>query len=266
MNGDAPQLPWPEFLKLLAHELRWNILRMLARSDYRGLEIVQRLNQPQNLVSYHLRMLATHHLVSERRSAADGRDIYYSLNLDLLRECYGTAATALHPALWSLAPASQETSPVQLRQPFRVLFLCTENSARSQMAEGLLRHLAGDTLDVQSAGSQPSEVHPYAIQVLAQMGIDISHATSKHLDLFREQSFDAIITVCDRMKECCPTWPAENAQIHWSLPDPAALPGVSEQERYAAFEHVAHQLMTRLRHFLVLVAFEQEQQTSTRAS
>ena len=265
MEASAAPLPWPAFLKLLAHELRWNILQLLARSDYCGLEIVERLHQPQNLISYHLRLLATHQLVSERRSAADARDIYYSLNLDLLRERYAAAATALHPALalpGTLASVLQETLPVQLHHPLRVLFLCTENSARSQMAEGLLRHLAGNALEVCSAGSRPSDVHPYATQVLAQMGIDISGATSKHLDTFRDQSFDVVITVCDRMKECCPTWPADPEQIHWSLPDPVALEGVSEQERYAAFEEVARELMIRLRHFLLLVAAEQAQQAT----
>ena len=262
MEAPVASYSWPAFLKLLAHELRWKILALLARSDYCGLEIVQRLKQPQNLISYHLRLLAAHQLVTERRSAADGRDIYYSLNLDMLRERYAAAATALHPALTLFASPSQEIHPIQLHQPLRVLFLCTENSARSQMAEGILRHLSGDTLEVWSAGSQPSAVHPYAVKVLARMGIDISQQTAKHLDVLRDQPFDVVITVCDRMKESCPTWPADPEQIHWSLPDPVALEGVSDTERYAAFEDVAHQLVIRLRHFLALVAAEHAQQTA----
>lgn len=262
-NGHASALSAPDFLKLLAHELRWKILTELARSDYRGLELVHRLKQPQNLISYHLRMLATHHLVAERRSSADGRDIYYSLNLDLLREHYGAAALALHPVLGSFASVQPEALSVPPSVPVRVLFLCTENSARSQMAEGLLRSLAGETIEVASAGSEPSQVHPYAVQVLAQMGIDISHATSKHLDTFRDQAFDVAITVCDRMRECCPTFPGEQEPIHWSLPDPAALEGVSEQERYAEFERIAHQLLTRLRHLLAQLAYTQERNAKT---
>jgi protein-tyrosine-phosphatase len=255
---DLPSaLAGPEFLKLLAHDLRWQIVRVLARGDYRGLELVQRLKQPQNLISYHLRLLASHHLVSERRSAADGRDIYYSLNLDVLRERYAATATILHPVLGGFSTSAHLLTPV------RVLFLCTENSARSQMAEGLLRHLTGGTIEVASAGSQPSTVHPYAVQVLAQMGIDISRAASKHLDAFRDQAFDAVITVCDRMRECCPTFPGEHEPIHWSLPDPVALEGISEQERYAEFERIAQQLLTRLRHFLALLAYEQERSTQT---
>lgn len=266
MEASAASLSWPAFLKLLAHELRWKILTLLARSDYCGLEIVERLHQPQNLVSYHLRLLATHQLVTERRSAADGRDIYYSLNLELLGEQYTAAALALHPALAlsaSQISAQRETVPFHLQHPLRVLFLCTENSARSQMAEGILRHLAGKRIEVCSAGSQPSRVHPYATRVLAQMGIESSRQTAKHLETFQGQSFDVVITVCDRMKECCPTWPSDPEQIHWSLPDPVALEGVSEEERYAAFEEIGRQLMVRVRHFLLLIAAEQAQQTRT---
>lgn len=263
METHPSSLSGPAFLKVLAHDLRWQILRLLARSDYRGLELVERLKQPQNLISYHLRLLATHHLVSERRSAADGRDIYYSLNLDLLRERYAATATILHPVVGGFFSSKLEENPIRLHRPVRVLFLCTENSARSQMAEGLLRHLAGEMIEVCSAGSEPSQVHQYAVQVLAQMGIDISYATAKHLDVFRDQTFDAVITVCDRMRECCPTFPGEDEPIHWSLPDPVALDVASEQERYAAFEQIAQQLLTRLRHFLARLAYAQEEQEQT---
>jgi protein-tyrosine-phosphatase len=253
----------PAFLKLLAHELRWNILTLLARSDYRGLEIVQRLKQPQNLISYHLRLLATNHLVSERRSTADGRDIYYSLDLDRLREGYAAAATALHPGLLPAHPFLPASPPFQISPPVRVLFLCTENSARSQMAEGLLRHLAGDAIEVYSAGSQPTEIHPSAIRVLAHMGVDISQQHSKHVELFRDQSFDTIVTVCDRMREECPTFPDTHELIHWSFPDPAAGEYRSEEEADAAFALIAQQLVTRLRHLLVLLAAEHQQMART---
>ena len=252
MEGHSADLAGPAFLKLLAHDLRWQLIQLLARSDYRGLELGERLQQPQNLISYHLRLLAKHQLVGERRSSADGRDIYYSLNLDLLRVRYAVAATLLHPALTGF-PVSQSENLPQVSEAKRVLFLCMENSARSQMAEGILRHLAGDLLEVMSAGSQPSTVHPYAVQVLAQMGIDISHQHSKHLDTLREQTFDIVITVCDRMRECCPTFPGVDNPIHWSLPDPVAVQGISEQKRYVEFERIAWQLMMRSRHFLILL-------------
>lgn len=262
MDTVEPLSSGPTFLKLLAHELRWHILRLLTRSDYRGLELVERLKQPQNLISYHLRLLATHHLVTEHRSTADGRDTYYSLNLDVLRERYTAAATALHPVLNGCALQELEVRSLHLHAPWRVLFLCTGNSARSQMAEGLLRHLGGKTVEVSSAGSDPSQVHPYAVQVLAQRGIDIHEQRSKSVDLFRDQIFDAVITVCDRMRESCPTFSGVQEPIHWSLPDPATLQG-SEAERLQAFELIAQQLENRVRHFLAFVLSEQGRQTQS---
>ncbi len=245
----------PSFLKLLAHDLRWKILVLLGRSDYCVQEIVHLLDQPQNLVSYHLRRLYDQHLVTERRSTADGRDIYYSLDLDVLRAHYFAAAETLHPALHTTDTATSQTISPLPGKRVRVLFLCTENSARSQMAEGILRHLSAGRVEVFSAGSHPSSVHPYAVQVLSAMGIDISQQQSKHLDEFRDQSFDYIVTVCDRVRESCPTFPGDPEGIHWSFVDPAAVEG-SDKDRYRAFEQVALQLMTRLRYFLILIERE----------
>ncbi|PJF21902.1 MAG: hypothetical protein CUN56_08740 [Phototrophicales bacterium] len=107
----------------------------------------------------------------------------------------------------------------------KVLILCTANSARSQMAEGLLRHLAGDRFEVYSAGTKPSIVNPFAIQAMAQRGIDISNHQSKHLDQYRSQQFDYVITVCDHAAETCPIFPGKAKRIHWSFPDPAAVNG-----------------------------------------
>ena len=123
----------------------------------------------------------------------------------------------------------------------RVLILCTGNSARSQMAEGLLRTLAGDRLDVYSAGSKPSVVNPLAIAVMQQRGIDISGQRSKHLNEFLQQPFDYVITVCDSAAETCPIFPGPAQRIHWSFPDPAAVEG-DESERLAAFAQVRDEL------------------------
>jgi len=134
----------------------------------------------------------------------------------------------------------------------KVLFLCVHNSARSQMAEGILRHLAGDRLEVRSAGTEPSRVHPLAIQAMAARGIDIDGQSSKHLDAFTGQPFDYVITVCDRASEACPVFPGDPQRIHWSIPDPAAVEG-SEAVRAKAFEAAVRELATRIRYLLALL-------------
>jgi arsenate reductase len=130
----------------------------------------------------------------------------------------------------------------------RVLILCTGNSARSQMAEGLLRHDGGPGYEVVSAGTHPTSVRPEAIQVMQEAGIDISGQRSKSVEEFARQHFDYVITVCDNARESCPVFPATTRRIHWSLVDPAAVNG-SEEERRAEFRRVRDQLRTHLRQF-----------------
>src|SRR5687768_7863672 len=172
------------FLKLLAHDIRWRILLALAQSDFRVEELVKQIKQPPNLISYHLKRLRLQRLVTERRSTADGRDIYYSLNLDQFRQLYFETGQALHPGLSD--PISQPHSQAEAiaGSPIRVLFLCTHNSARSQMAAGLLRNLGGDKVEVFSAGSEPTAIHPLAIKAMAGIGIDLRKHRVKHLDEF----------------------------------------------------------------------------------
>lgn len=122
-----------------------------------------------------------------------------------------------------------------------VLVLCTGNSARSQMAEGLLQNLAGEHLKVVSAGSKPSSVNPFAIEAMAERGIDISAYRSKHLGEFLTQPFDYVITVCDNAAESCPLFPGEATRIHWSFPDPAAVEG-SQSAKLNAFREVRDDL------------------------
>ena len=130
----------------------------------------------------------------------------------------------------------------------RVLILCTGNSARSQMAEGLLRHDAGNVYEVFSAGTKPTHVRPEAITVMREVGIDISGHRSKAVDEFAGQDFDYVITVCDNAKQSCPVFPAKTNRIHWSIEDPAAVQG-SEEERLAAFRRVRDELRARLEAF-----------------
>jgi len=130
----------------------------------------------------------------------------------------------------------------------RVLILCTGNSARSQMGEGLLRHMAGDRVEVHSAGTRPGSVRPEAVAAMAEVGIDIRHHRSKHVDEFAGQPFDYVITVCDHANESCPVFPAGTHRIHWSFEDPAAAAG-DEAHRLAAFRRVRDQIAQRLSEF-----------------
>lgn len=253
MNTTHSQVSLPAFLKLAAHDIRWQLLSVLAQSDYRVQELVHLVGQPANLVSYHLRQLRDHHVVTERRSTADERALYYSLDLETVRSLYQATGEALHPAL-RLFP---EVSSLGSRQ--RVLFLCTENSARSQMAEALLRHLSRGGLEVFSAGSAPTQVHPFALQVLEASGIDTTGLHAKHFDTFADQPFDRVITVCDRVRETCPTFPGDPERIHWSFADPAQDAG-SVEHQYRAFEQTSLQLTTCLR--FLMIHLEREMSTN----
>jgi arsenate reductase len=130
----------------------------------------------------------------------------------------------------------------------RVLVLCTGNSARSQMAEGLLRHDAGDRFDVESAGLNPGQVRPEAIAVMEEIGVDISAHRSKHVDEFAGQQFDYVLTVCDNANESCPVLPGQGERLHRSFEDPAALQG-SEQQRLAKFRRVRDEIRDYLQTF-----------------
>lgn len=131
----------------------------------------------------------------------------------------------------------------------RVLFLCTHNSARSQMAEGLLRHLAGDRFEVASAGTEKTRVHPLAIAAMRELGIDLAGHSSKTLDAFTGERFDFVITVCDRANESCPIFPGAAERLHWGFDDPSAATG-SDAERLAAFRTVRDAIRERLSDFL----------------
>jgi arsenate reductase len=130
----------------------------------------------------------------------------------------------------------------------RVLILCTGNSARSQMAEGLLEHDGGDRFEVESAGTKPGRVRREAIAVMKELGIDISGHRSKHVDEFQGQSFDYVLTVCDNAKESCPVFPGHSKRIHKTFEDPAAFQG-TEDERMAIFRRVRNEIRDYLRTF-----------------
>lgn len=132
---------------------------------------------------------------------------------------------------------------------YKVLILCTGNSARSQMAEGLLRHDGGDRYQVFSAGTRPGRVNPLAIQAMQEIGIDISGHRSKSVDEFSGREFDYVITVCDNARESCPVFPGETRTIHWSFEDPAAAQG-DDAKRLAVFRRIRDEIRQRLRGFI----------------
>ncbi len=131
----------------------------------------------------------------------------------------------------------------------RVLFLCTGNSCRSQMAEGLLRHLAGERFEVESAGTRPAGLNPDAVEVMREIGIDISHHMSRAIEPVVSHPFRYVITVCDHAKEACPVFRGEAEHLHWSFEDPASARG-SLRERKAVFRRVRDEIAAKIREFL----------------
>jgi protein-tyrosine-phosphatase len=206
------------------------------------------VDEPQNAVSYHLGRLRTGGLVSMRRSSADGRDSYYRIELLRCAQLLAATGAALHAGLASSAMAPTARLPHAM--PVRVLFLCTGNSVRSQIAEALLHQAAADRVRVSSAGSDPKPVHPNAVRVMREYGIDLSDRRSRHLDEVTGSRFDYVISLCDKLREICPQFPGSET-IHWSIPDPTAE---GTRHSYPAFRAVAADLQIRI-HFLVRQLF-----------
>jgi ArsR family transcriptional regulator, arsenate/arsenite/antimonite-responsive transcriptional repressor / arsenate reductase (thioredoxin) len=221
------------------------------------------VDEPQSLVSYHLRLLRDGGLVSARRSSADGRDSYYTIDLAACQEALRTAGRALHPAL-QLASAPVRPRTIRSRRRPRVLFLCTGNSARSQMAEALLDRLSAGAIEAASAGSHPKALHPNAVRVLRKRGIDISANRTKHLEEFASHRFDTVITLCDRVREICPAFTSSPELVHWSVGDPA-LAGPTDRASYPAFERTCTELETRISFRLHLLTDPATTRRSTNA-
>jgi protein-tyrosine-phosphatase/DNA-binding transcriptional ArsR family regulator len=238
----------PEFLRLAGHQVRWLLLSELARSDRQVRELKALLGQPQSLVSYHLARLRAGGLVAVRRSSADRRDVYYSIDLARCGELLTAAGAALHPGLRLIAPP-----PAKIRAPVRVLFLCTGNSARSQMAQAILEQMGGGAVTAASAGSHPRPLHPNAVRVMGEDGVDISGRQARHLSVFAGQRFDYVISLCDRLREICPEFPGPAQVIHWSIPDPGAG-GRSDADTYPAFRAVAADLRARIGFLLARIS------------
>jgi protein-tyrosine-phosphatase/DNA-binding transcriptional ArsR family regulator len=235
----------PAFVRLAAHPVRWRLLSALAESDYRVRELVARIGEPQNLVSYHLRLLRDGGLVGVTRSSFDGRDSYYHLDLDRCAAALADSGAALHPSLRRDVPPSMRGTTV--------LFVCTGNSARSPIAEALLRRHTGGRATVTSAGSRPRpELHPHTVRVLReQFDIDVSGQLPRHLATVTDRTFDCVVTLCDKAREVCPDFGHRARRVHWSIPEPA--------EQAAAFRRTAAEIDTRVRHLLPVLATNREE-------
>src|SRR5512133_648697 len=239
----------PAFVRLAAHPLRWRLLTGLAESDRRVRELVEVAGQPQNLISYHLRLLRGGGLVTAHRSSFDARDSYYHLDLEGCAHALNAVGIALHPALrFAPTPPSATCAGRPVRP--RVLFACTGNSARSPIAEALLRHRTGGQVEVISAGSHPKpRIHPNAARVLReQYDIDIADHLPRHLDTVARRHFDYVISLCDKVREVYPEFSDQPRLIHWSIPDPAA--GDTDRQSYPAFRRTAAEIDTRIRYLL----------------
>ncbi|GII26540.1 arsenate reductase/protein-tyrosine-phosphatase family protein [Planosporangium mesophilum] len=247
----SPNQTAPAFVRLAAHPLRWRLLTQLADSDYRVRELTTLVGEPQNLVSYHLRLLRDGGLVTSTRSSFDRRDSYYHLDLDRCAQALADTGAVLHPAL-RREPAPHRT-PVNLRHSPRVgvLFVCTGNSARSPIAEALLRHRTGGRVEVASAGTRPRpHLHPTAVRALRdEFGVDMTGQRPRHVDTVTGRRFDYVISLCDKAREDCPDFPEHSRRAHWSIPDPAAA-GDTDRASYPAFQHTTADIDTRIRHLL----------------
>ena len=212
-------------------------------------ELTGLVGEPQNLISYHLGKLRDGRLVSARRSSADRRDAYYTVDLARIGGLLSATGAALHPGL-RLTPASPDgAAPGAVR----VLFLCTGNSARSLMAEALAKAQSGGVIEAYSAGSHPKPMHPNAVRVMRdEHGLDLSAQASKHLDVFVDQRFDWVISLCDRVREVCPEFPGHPETIHWSIPNPAAG-DADDDATYPLFQQTAAELATRIGFLLAVL-------------
>ncbi|OBI22160.1 ArsR family transcriptional regulator [Mycobacterium sp. E2327] len=234
-------------MQMASHPVRWALLAELAGGDHRVRELADAVDEPQNLVSYHLRLLRSAGLIDARRSNFDARDTYYHLNLARCAAEFAGAASALHPAL---APAATT------RPAGSVLFLCSGNSARSPMAEALLRKKGGGRIRAASAGSHPKpQMHPNAVRIMRDLyGIDLGGGRPQPLAAVARGRFDCVITLCDKVREYAREHGVVTA-MHWSLPDPSAAEG---RASYPEFRRVASELNDRIDFLLPVLAQPRE--------
>lgn len=223
-------------IKLLADEVRWKLIRELRHSDRQVGELVERTALPQSLISYHLGILRQSGLIHAHRSDVDARVVYYWLDLGALQESYRQVSVELRLPQAILPEPSRHAT---------IIFICNHNSARSQIAEGWMRHLSNGRITIRSAGVHPDTLNPLAIRVMAEIGIDIGHQYAKSLDTIHDLTPDIVVTVCDRAREECATGVTAPVCLHWSIPDPIQGRATAE-ERIQRFRTVRNQLQVRV--------------------
>ncbi|GAB4115203.1 MAG: metalloregulator ArsR/SmtB family transcription factor [Roseiflexaceae bacterium] len=239
-----------ELLKLISDDLRWRLILAMRAGDLQVGELATQIGSPQSLISYHLGVLRQAGLVQVHRSDADARTTYYGLNLAAFVSLYTQIGQ-----VWQIPP---ELLPVVHdlalpTPPPQVIFLCTANSARSQIAEAWLRQLSAGRVVARSAGTKPRTLHPHTVAVMAEVGIDIGYQSAKGYEALREMKPDMVVSVCDIAREECAYWGSEVRHIHWSIPDPVAVPG-DLATQLAAFRRVRDQLRSRVAGLLPVLA------------
>jgi ArsR family transcriptional regulator len=229
-------------LKLLADDTRWKLIGALRYGDHQAGELAAQCALPQNLVSYHLGLLRLAGLVQAHRSDADARVFYYGLDLAGLQRAYQQIGAAL--PLGGGAPGVMPATTV--------VFLCTHNSARSQIAEGWLRRLSTGRVTARSAGVEPTALDSLAVQVMAEAGVDIAYQRAKSLDAVRNDRPSLVVTVCDRAREACAPCLDAPIQLHWSIPDPVRT-ARDAADPLAAFRSARDELRVRVEGLLVVL-------------
>jgi protein-tyrosine-phosphatase/DNA-binding transcriptional ArsR family regulator len=237
----------PDFVLAAGHPIRWAILYELARSDRQVSELATVIGAGQSLVSYHLGRLRESGLVIGRRSAEDGRRTYYRTDLEQCSRLIEASGRALHPGIGS-RPFNERALGGQ--RQLRVLFLCTGNSARSQMAEAFMSREGDGSWECESAGDTPRQIHQNAIHAMARAGLDITGQRSKPISEVSSRRFDHVVTLCDRVRSHVPEFPGARSS-HWSVPDPVD-DGRPDTETLPAFESVAEEIRRRVALFAML--------------
>jgi Protein-tyrosine-phosphatase len=212
---------------------------------------------PLTLVSQHLRVLRESGMVRAERDGKDARAVWYHLNPERIKEIQTALSMVfdMTKIVDRRIPEAKQSSDLS-REKFRVLFLCSGNSARSQMAEALLQHNGKGLIEARSAGTHPREVHPLTIKVLAEIGLDTTGLRTKHYSVFNQETFHYVITVCDRANEECPDFNGDYQRIHWSIADP--VKAGNENELIKVFTQTRQELAGRIALFIHAHRYEAE--------